>query len=375
MAQKKYGKKIRYGVVGLGHIAQTAILPGFANAKKNSELVALISQDEEKLEVLAKEYKVPLTYKYDELEECLKSGAIDALYVATPNDLHKVNVELAAKYNVHILCEKPMAVTAEECRRMEKIAHDHKVFLMIAYRLHFESANLEAIKLCRDEKIGELKFFNSIFSFQIDDKKNIRLGPQDLGGGPIYDIGVYCINAARYLFQSEPVEVSALATSSRDARFNKTDENTSVILRFPGGRIANFTVSFGSYDSSEYDIVGSTGRIRLENAYDYAQTMKLRLTQEGKKEKIKEYKKRDQFSAEMIYFSDCILNNKKPEPSGLEGLADVKVIEAINKSLETGRAISLEPVHKTVRPSKRQEITKHGIKKGKTIHVTSPTKR
>jgi len=171
----KHKKKIRYGVVGLGHIAQSAVLPAFANAENNSELVALISEDPKKLKVIGKQYKVDLLYTYDEIEDCLESGLIDALYVATPNDVHKEIVELAAKHHIHVLCEKPMAVTKDDCQKMDQVAKKNNIKLMIAYRLHFEAANLEAIKLCRDGKLGDLKFFNSDFSFQIKDKKKYPL--------------------------------------------------------------------------------------------------------------------------------------------------------------------------------------------------------
>lgn len=374
MSGKKKGKKIRYAVVGLGHISQVAVLPAFVNAKNNSQLVALISSDEEKLKVLAKKYKVPLTYHYDQLEECLKSGEVDVLYVATPNHLHRINTEMAARNKVHVLCEKPMAVSPNDCMHMEKMARDNKVKLMIAYRLHFESANLQAIKLSHDGSIGDLKFFTSNFSFQVNDKKNIRLNSPEIGGGAIYDIGIYCINAARYLFKSEPVEVTAIAAKNRDSRFSKCDETTSVILRFPEGKLATFTVSFGSYDSSEYEIVGSRGSIRLENAYDYAQAMKLKLFQEGKKEVIIKFKKRDQFSSELLYFSNCIQKNITPEPGGSEGLADIKIISSILRSLETGRAVSLGPVKITLRPDKQQEIIRPAIRKIKSFHASSPSK-
>lgn len=366
-------EKIRYGVVGLGHIAQVAVLPAFINAKKNSVLTALISEDPKKLKVLGKEYKIDNLYSYDELEECLSSGLIDALYVATPNNIHREVVELAAKHNIHVLCEKPMAVSKEDCLEMNQAAKKNKIKLMIAYRLHFEAANLAAIKLCREGKIGDLKFFNSNFSFQIKDKKNIRLNDPELGGGPVHDIGLYCINAGRYLFQDEPREVFAMTANSGDLRFERCDETVSVIMKFSEDRLANFTISFGSYDSSDYEIVGTEGRIRLEHAYDFAEEMKLRVFSGKGKEKVSSFKKRDQFSAELLYFSDCIQKNKEPEPNASEGLADIQVIEAIYRSIRFGKPIAVNTVVKLMYPNPKMLINRPGVKKRRTYHANGPS--
>lgn len=368
----KQNQKIRYGVVGLGHIAQLAILPAFENAKGNSKLVALISEDPKKLKILGKQYKIDQRFIYDELEECLSKRIIDALYVATPNDTHRAIVELAARYNIHVLCEKPMAVTKDDCQHMNQIAKRNKIKLMIAYRLHFEAANLEAMKLCREGKLGDLKFFNSSFSFQIKDRHNIRLNNPDLGGGPLHDIGLYCINASRYLFQNEPSEVFAMTANSGDIRFNQCDETISVILRFPNERLANFTISFGSFDSSDYEVIGTKGRIRLEHAYDYESDMKLRLFT-PEKESVKTFKKRDQFSAELLYFSDCIIRNKEPEPNAAEGLADIKVIEAIYRSIKYGKPVAINNVVKLMYPNPKMLINKPGIKRRRTYHASGPS--
>lgn len=149
MDKKMNAKKIRYGVVGLGSIAQLAVLPAFKNASMNSELTTLISEDKQKLKVLAKKYKVENTYLFDEMELCFQNQEIDALYIATPNDHHREIVELAAKYKINVLCEKPMAVTSSDCLYMAQAAKKNGIKLMVAYRLHFEAANLEAIKTCR----------------------------------------------------------------------------------------------------------------------------------------------------------------------------------------------------------------------------------
>lgn len=371
----KQNIKIRYGVVGLGHIAQTAVLPAFKNSKSNSELVALISEDEKKLKLLAKRYKVKQKYLFNQLEECLASGEIDALYVATPNDTHKEIVELAAKYHVHVLCEEPMAITKEDCVHMDHVAKRNKIKLMIAYRLHFESANLEAMKISRQGKLGDLKFFKSSFSFQIKDKSNIRLCDTNIGGGAVFDLGIYCINAARCLFRDEPTEVMAMTAESGDIRFSNCDESTSVIMRFPKDRLATFTVSFGAFESSDYEIIGTKGKLRLQNAYKYDDPMKLSLFTEKKgkiKEQSRNYSRRDQFSAEIIYFSNCIIKNKNPEPSAAQGIADMKVIDAIFKSSKYGKPVSVNNIVKLMYPSPRMAITRPGVKKRKAYHAKGP---
>jgi predicted dehydrogenase len=364
-------KKIRYAVVGLGYIAQAAVLPAFRNARKNSELVALVSGDEEKLKRLGDKYKVNKRYLYSQFEDALRAGEIDAIYICTPNFYHRNIMETAAKYGVHVLCEKPMAVTTEDCLSMIQTAEKNNIQLMIGYRLHFEAANLEAIRLSAAKKIGDLKIFNSIFTMQIEDKHNSRLTEVEKGGGPLYDIGIYCINAARYLFKAEPIEVFAMSTRGRDSRFKKVDEIISAVMRFPEGRTATFSISFGAFKSADYDLIGTKGRIRLENGFEFAKSMKFK-TYEDNKIITKRYPKRDQFSPELLYFSDCIQRKKKPEPSGEEGIADIKIIEALLLSLDLGSPISLDEINRKVRPTENQKITRPSFMRPRLINAIGP---
>jgi len=234
--------KIRYAVVGLGHIAQVAVLPAFRNAP-NSELVTIVSGEQEKREELGKKYRLEHVYSYEDYESALSQ--VEAVYLALPNHLHREFMIRAAKAGVHVLCEKPMAVTEEDCQAMIAAAEKAGVELMIAYRLHFEAGNLEAIRLAEGGKLGDLRVFTSEFSQQVVDD-NIRV-TQDVahGGGPLYDMGVYCINAARYLFRAEPTEVFAMTANNGEKRFRKVEEMTSALLRFPEERVATFTCSFG----------------------------------------------------------------------------------------------------------------------------------
>jgi glucose-fructose oxidoreductase len=367
--QRNDSRRVRYAVVGLGHIAQVAALPAFAHARKNSELVALVSDDERKRTTLARRYGVSRTYSYDDYESCLRSGDVDAVYIALPNSMHREYAERAARHRVHVLCEKPMAVTAADCRAMIATAERHGVQLMIAYRLHFEEANLRAVDLARSGRLGELRLFDSVFTMQARGG-NIRLDAE-LGGGPLYDIGIYCINAARSLFGSEPEEVVALTIAGHDARFKEVEETASAILRFPGDRIATFTCSFGAADVSAYRLVGTRGSVRVEPAYEYVEPLRHEVMVNGKKTS-RTFPRRDQFAPEFLYFSRCVLERRAPEPSGAEGLNDVLVIEAIRRSAERGGAPqALRATRRTRRPTLAQEIRRPPVRKPHLVKVAS----
>jgi predicted dehydrogenase len=361
-------KKVRYAVVGLGHIAQVAVLPAFAHAKRNSELAALVSDDPEKLKTLGAEYNVGVTGSYDEYEECLKE--VDAVYIALPNSMHAEYTIRAANAGVHVLCEKPMAVTVEECERMIDAAEEARIKLMIAYRLHFERLNLEAIEIVKSGRIGEPKMFNSTFSLKVK-PGDIRTR-RELGGGSVYDIGVYCINAARYLFRSEPIEVVACAVNSAPERLPDVDESTGAVMRFDGGLVATFVTSFNAADVSSYRIVGTKGDLHMQPAYEYAEPLAYELTIDGKTTK-KKGRKQDQFAAELEYFSDCVLEDRTPEPAGGEGLQDVRIVQAIYESAETGRSVEIPPYRPGKRPDKRQEINKPPVDKPELVNVDSPS--
>ena len=363
-------QKIRYAVVGLGHIAQVAVLPAFAHARGNSEVAALVSRTAAKLKALSKRYGIAHTYSYRDYDRCLREGHVDAVYIALPNSMHCDYTVRAARAGVHVLCEKPMAVTAEECERMIRSARQGRVKLMIAYRLHFEKANMSAVELARSGTLGSVRSFNSVFTMQVR-AGDIRV-KQKYGGGSLYDIGVYCINAARYLFGDEPLEVSALAARGTDRRFKEVDEMTGALLRFPQDRLATFLCSFGATDVSAYDVVGTKGRLRVEPAYEYVGELKQQITIQGKTRE-RTFPGRDQFAAELIYFSDCILNNRNPEPSGEEGLNDVRIIEALYESAKTRRPVVLENLRQKRRASSRQIISRPPVKKPKLVQVKSPS--
>ena len=336
-------RKVRYAVIGLGRFAQEMILPAFRHARQNAELTALVSSAPHKLRKLARSYGVANWVDYDGLDALCRADAIDAVYLATPNDTHRAFVERVAPHGVHVLCEKPMAVTEEDCAAMIRACDDNACKLMIAYRLHFEEANLAAVEMVRKGRLGEPRFFHSTLSLQVD-VPNIRVKPRRRGGGALYDLGAYCINSARFLLRAEPTEVVGMAACGDDPRFHEVEEQISAILRFPGERLAAFTVGFGAEATAFYEIVGTKGRLRVDPAYEHEGPLELGLTVGGGKPKRHKFKSHDQIAAELVYFSDCILQGRRPEPSGLDGLADVRVIEAIYRSIDQGRPVRLDPL-------------------------------
>jgi glucose-fructose oxidoreductase len=367
---KNTNGKIRYAVVGLGYISQIAVLPAFAHARSNSVVTALVSSDTKKLKTLSRKYGVKKTYTYEQYADCLSSREIDAVYIGLPNHMHRAYAEAAARAGIHVLCEKPMALDENECESMIDEAERANVKLMVAYRLHFERGNLQVIDWVGSGKIGEPRIFSSVFSQQVK-AGNSRL-KADVGGGPAYDLGVYCINAARYLLKAEPEEVMAWHSGRDAGRFAEVPATTTAVMRFPGDRIATFTCSFGASDRSAYEVVGTKGMVMMDPAYEMVSALKAKMIVGGRTTK-RTFPKRDQFAPELIYFSDCILNNRDPEPSGLEGLADVRVIRAVLRSAEDSRPVSVEPTKIKRRPGLQQEIARPAVTKApKLVKAESP---
>jgi glucose-fructose oxidoreductase len=358
-SRSRTAQPLRFAVVGLGHIAQAAVLPAFRHARKFAELTALVSGSPAKLKQLGKRYGVKHLYSYRDSRDLFTSGLVDAVYIALPNSQHAAWTIRAADAGLHVLCEKPLAVSVHDCERMIDACERNSVHLMTAYRLHFERCNLEVADLVRKKRIGEARYFDSQFSMQVKDG-NIRV-QRELGGGPEYDIGIYCMNAARYVFAAEPTQIFATATNSGDKRFREVPETVHVLMKFPGNRVANFICSFGAADRSRYEIVGTKGSVICEPAYEYAEGLAYELTI-GEKKRRKQFAKSDQFAPELIHFAQCVRAGRRPEPSGKEGLIDVAILEAIHRSIQSGRWESVAvPQIKVHRPSLDQEIRRPAV--------------
>ncbi len=323
-----------------------------------------MTDDSKKAKELGDEYDVSRTVSYEQYDELLRDGSIDAVYITLPNNMHKHYTIRAAQAGIHVLCEKPMADTVAECEEMIRAVEQNNVKLMIAYRLHFEPGNLKAIETVQSGEIGELRIFSSVFSQQVPEG-NIRL-KKSMGGGPLMDMGVYPINACRYLFRDEPVEVTGVGANGGDARFSEVHEMATGILRFPGERIAVLTCSFGAAPSDAYQVVGTKGELWMKPAFDYHEPLRMTL-KIGDREKETKFNKTDQFGGEVEYFSRCVLENTEPEPSGYEGMADIRIVEALLQSMRSGQPVKLGPFEKRSRPGEQQKMEKSPVKPEKDL--------
>lgn len=341
---------IGYAVVGLGWISQVAMLPAFANARESSRLSALVSGGAAKRRTVARRYDLPddATFDYDDYDACLDREDVDAVYIAVPNHLHREYAVRAAEKGVHVLCEKPMAPSADDCQAMIDAAHANGVRLMTAYRLHLEPAHTRAIELVRAGAIGDPRIFNGTFALQVD-PGNPRVMAPERGGGPLFDVGIYCLNAARYLFGDEPLRARAVASSRDEPRFEASPETMTCVLEFPGDRQAAFTCSFGAADVSAFRLVGTEGELGIvADAFEFRGDRELRVA--GKEERTERFPTTDQFGPQLAYFSECIRAARTPEPDGEEGRIDVMIIRALHESAAAGRPVDLDIPRRDRRP-------------------------
>lgn len=367
---RQNGNPVRFAVVGLGNFAQTAILPAFANAQDQATLAALVTGDADKAAKLSRKYKTP-AYSYDDYEELLEGGKVDAVFIATPNSEHRPYAESAARAGIHVLCEKPLAYSVQDAQAIVSACKKHKVHLMTAYRLHFEEGNLAAVEAAHSGRIGEARLFTSVHAMQVE-PDNIRVD-SSLGGGPLEDIGIYCLNAARYIFKAEPEEVTAFAIQGRDRRFKEVPEAVAATLRFPKNRLATFLCGFGETKVSEYRVIGAEGVLTMDPAFTWNDDIELTVSRK-ERSKTTTFKHRDQIAAEIVYFSDCIRKNKRPEPSGEEGLQDVRIMDALRRSYLAHRTVKLRPLAKKQRPHRGQSIKRRLARKPHPIKAPPPTK-
>jgi predicted dehydrogenase len=220
-------KKIGYAVIGLGRIADHFMRGSLLTG--NSAITGLVSGHRDKANRIAAQYNVPQSniYSYDNFDEIAKNPAIDAVYVALPNSMHAEYTIRAAKAGKHVLCEKPMALNAAECESMIAACEAANVKLMIAYRCQYEPIHLKAVKLIRDGALGKVQAIQSAFGFS-EVLGEWRLDKKLAGGGPLYDVGIYSLNACRYLTGEEPTDISAYASViDHDGRFTSVEENVA----------------------------------------------------------------------------------------------------------------------------------------------------
>jgi predicted dehydrogenase len=300
----------------------------------------------------------------------LASGHVDAVYIATPNLRHADFVLPALAAGVHVLVEKPLEIDTVRCHQILDAKKSSKAKLMVAYRLHFEPATVAAIERVRNGEFGDVHLFTSIFA-QMIDPTNHRA--KNEVAGPVLDMGPYPVNAVRNLFGAEPTEVSAFGSRHANSGLADFDDTVTVMLRFPEGQLAHFVVSYYGNAIDTYTVLGTKGSLRVQPGYTYGKSLEHFLTIGEKKDNIS-YKATDQFGGEMKYFSDCILHDIDPEPDAEEGLADVRVLEAIHRSLETGEVQKLPPFARSRRIDPDQVVRLGALKAPEPVRASSPAK-
>jgi len=362
-------RNVRYAVVGIGWISQTAFLPGVEHTG-NSEVVAFVSGHEDKAAKVGEKYGVKDLYSYGEYDRLLSSGTIDAVYLATPNWDH---VDLAVRTleaGIHLLLEKPMATSVEDCERIIAASQRTGAKLMIAYRMHHEPAMLKAFEVARSGKLGHLRYFNSSFSQPVN-YQNHR-AKNGYWAGPVPDMGPYPINTVRNLFGAEPIEVFAMGTRTDPERFRDFDDQVAVNLRFPGGRIATMLLSYSGGDLDDFRVVGTLGDLYSTPAFAMPGGFK-HTTTIGEKKSEESFRPTDQFGGELKYFSNCILTNREPEANGEEGLLDIRVIAAVERALECGQPQKVEPYVRKPRPTSNQAEELRKVDEPELVGVHRPS--
>ena len=336
-------KRVGYAVVGLGRISQRAVLPAFRHSKK-AKLVAVVSGDLKKARRLAGRFGASDSYTYDDYDRCLQNPGVNAVFIATDNGSHARYTVRAAKAGRHVLCEKPMATSAGECRRMIHACRENKVRLMIAYRKFFEPSNLALKKLISSGKLGKLKLIHSAFTFFLPPKKSApdwHLDPVAAGGGSLVDVGVYCVNTIRWLTGKEPVEASAYSWSTDPARFSGVEESISFQLKFPDALLVQASASYGAAQANFLKVFGEKGWAALDPAFAYDEERRL-FGKIGGRWFERSFKVIDEFALELDAFADSIRRGRDPEPDGWEGLRDVVTMQAIYRAARKGRWVPID---------------------------------
>ncbi|RYF01464.1 MAG: Gfo/Idh/MocA family oxidoreductase [Oxalobacteraceae bacterium] len=352
-------ERIGVAIVGVGRIAVNEMLPAFAQSK-HAKPVALVSGDRAKALKVAHQYDIPesAVLDYKEYDKLAQMPEVQAVYIALPNSMHAEYTIRAAKAGKHVLCEKPMANSVAECQQMIDACRKAGKKLMIAYRSQYESNDRALVKMIRDNKLGPLKEFISVNSQNMGDPEHWRLKRALAGGGALPDVGLYCLNAARFLSGEEPVEVMGNVWSTPgDARFREVEESCQFVLRFPSGFIASCSTSYASHKSQMFRLNGADAWAELNPAYAYS-GIKLKVSRvvDGKEQTSEvQAEDKNQFAAELDHFAQCIQQNREVHTPGEEGLQDQRIMEAIYESARTHRPVKLKAPGRTRGPAPQEE--------------------
>lgn len=336
-------KRVGYAIVGLGSYGLGQIIPQFAHCRL-SRLTALVSGDPEKARRVAAEHKVPerSIYSYDTFDRIRDNPDVDVVYVVLPNSMHAEYTIRAAQAGKHVLCEKPMAVSSAECEAMIAACRAAGRKLMIGYRSHFEPHNIHAMRLAREEAVGRSRVVQSEHGFSIGDPAQWRLKRALAGGGSMMDIGIYSVQALRYVAGEEPVSVAATESTDRsDPRFGEVEDRVAWSFLYPSGLVGHGLSSYSS-GHSHIRLTGDAGWFDMEPATPYS-GHRMRLRRDGETQDVTPPPGPavNQFVGQLDHMAECVLGGREPIVAGEEGLRDVRIIEAIYRSAQEGRRIAL----------------------------------
>lgn len=337
-------KSVGYAVVGLGSIAEVAVLPAFRKSKK-SRVVALVSHDLARAKQMGKKFGIKDCFTYEDYDRCLSHPGVDAVFIASVNGAHAEQTIRAAAAGKHVLCEKPMANSVEDCRRMVEACRTNQVRLMIAYRKYFEPGSVALKKLVTSGKLGRLRHIFSTYTEIVDPIKarHWQLNPQLAGGGSLMDIGIYCVNTMRWLAGSSPLDATAHAWTDDPKRFSGVEDNIAFRLTHPGGLVCQGTSSYSAMAASFVQVHGDKGWAALNPAFAFEEERRLFGKIRGRWFEQK-FRVIDEFVLELDAFANSIRRRRDPEPDGMEGVRDIATVEAIYRSARESRTVSIEPV-------------------------------
>ena len=330
-------RKLGFALCGLGNLSTNQIAPALQKTK-HFRLAGLITGTPAKAERWKARYNIPdkNIYNYDTMTALADNPDIDVVYVVTPNALHAEHTIKAAKAGKHVLCEKPMEASVEKCQQMIDACKAADRMLAVGYRCRFEPNNLECVRLAREKVFGDLKLIEACFNIRLGDPNQWRLKKALAGGGALMDVGIYALQATRYLTGEEPILVSALEAKTDPVKFKEVEESLAWQAKFPGGVIASCSTSYNAGVVGGYTATGDKGWFELQPGFFYDGNRGRR--SDGKAIDEPEI---DQFAAEMDDFAQCILERKPTRVPGEEGLRDVKIMMAIYESIRTGQPVKL----------------------------------
>jgi len=334
-------KKLGYAIVGLGRLSINQILPGFA-AAQHCKPTALVSGHPDKAKDLAKQFGVAekSIYNYENFDTIKDNPDIDIVYVVLPNSMHAEYTIRAAKAGKHVLCEKPMANTPEECQQMVDACKEAKKKLMIGYRLRYEPHHIRAIEFVAKKTYGNLRMINADHSFNIGPNQ-WRTNKKLAGGGPLMDVGIYCLNLSRYISGEEPQSVSAQSWQDKsDPRFQEVESSMAFTLKFPSGALAACTTSYEHHGLSRFHYMTDTGMVICDPAFGYG-GLKMGVRGNQPQTEMLDIPNTNQFAAEMDHFAACVMNDQTPRTPGEEGWQDMKIIKKLYEAAESGKTLQL----------------------------------